>query len=71
MNVRAWDRHKDLYCHRCRHTTKRKPCPLWQIMETNPEDPIANKPFVRLGRCSQFENPPKRKRNTQPRRKKR
>lgn len=62
MNARAWARHKDTYCHRCRHHSKRKPCPLWQILEADIDDDMANKPFRRLGRCSQFENPPKRKR---------
>ena len=62
MNARAWERHKADWCEFCRHDTKRRPCPLVQILDADSEDPVASRPFARLGRCSQFEVPPKRER---------
>lgn len=64
MNARAWASHKTQWCHRCRHNSKRKPCPLIAFLDKDPQDEVCNHVFHN-GRCSQYEARPSRKKKTQ------
>lgn len=57
-----WIAHRQTWCEQCRHMKPRLGCPVFDYMEKNSEDVVANRLFERLGRCSQFEKkePPKK-----------
>ena len=55
-----WVAHRQTWCERCRHMKPRLGCPVFDYMEKNSEDVVANRLFERLGRCSQFEKKPER-----------
>ena len=60
MNSSEWERHKGEWCERCRHNSKRKPCVAIRYMDSDPTDYQVTH-FVKLPRCTQYEQRPQRK----------
>lgn len=60
MTHSDWQRIKDVWCERCRHNSKRKPCPAIVWMDKDPNDAPCTR-FISETGCLQYQQKPEPK----------